>query len=56
MDPLGGSHAQRDIFWMMLSDAAAKGSDRRLISRLADFPAGRKVRFAGVFTREHYVK
>jgi predicted Zn-dependent protease len=30
MDPLGGSHAQRDIFWMMLSDAAAKGSDPRL--------------------------
>jgi len=26
MDPLGGSHAQRDIFWMMLSDAAAKGA------------------------------
>jgi hypothetical protein len=30
MDPLGGSHAQRDIFWMMLSDAAAKGLDPRL--------------------------
>jgi hypothetical protein len=44
MDPLGGSHAQRDIFWMMLSDAAAKGSDPRLVSRLADCQIGRKVR------------
>ena len=30
MDPLGGSHAQRDVFWMMLSDAAARGRDPRL--------------------------
>ena len=34
LDPLGGSQAQRDLFWMMLSDAAAKGSDPRLAMAL----------------------
>ena len=37
MDPLGGSHAQRDIFWMMLTEAASKGSDPKLaLSLLAE--------------------
>jgi tetratricopeptide (TPR) repeat protein len=34
MDPLGGSHAQRDIFWMMLNEAASKGSDPKLAMSL----------------------
>ena len=42
IDPLGGSHAQRDVFWMMLSDAAAKGSDPRLaVSLFAERTATR---------------
>ena len=37
MAPLGGSQAQRDVFWMMLNDAAARGSDPRLaVSLLAE--------------------
>jgi tetratricopeptide (TPR) repeat protein len=42
IDPVGGSHAQRDVFWMMLTDAAAKGADPRLaVSLFAERTARR---------------
>ncbi|MDH3668672.1 MAG: hypothetical protein OEN23_17240 [Paracoccaceae bacterium] len=42
MDPLGGSHAQRDIFWMMLAEAASKGSDPKLALTLLAERTARK--------------
>jgi len=42
IDPIGGSHAQRDVFWMMLTDAAARGSDPKLaVSLFAERSARR---------------
>jgi hypothetical protein len=52
MDPMGGSHAQRDIFSMMLTDAAAKGSDPNLALSLFAERTARKPHSAWGW--EHY--
>ena len=52
MDPLGGSHAQRDIFWMMLAQAASKGSDPNLAVSLFAERTARKPHSAWGW--EHY--
>jgi tetratricopeptide (TPR) repeat protein len=52
IDPLGGSHAQRDVFWMMLTDAAAKGSDPDLALSLFAERTARKPHSAWGW--EHY--
>ncbi len=52
MDPLGGSHAQRDIFSMMLTDAASKGSDPNLAVSLFAERTARKPHSAWGW--EHY--
>ena len=52
MDPMGGSHAQRDIFSMMLTDAAAKGSDPSLAVSLFAERTARKPHSAWGW--EHY--
>ena len=52
MDPLGGSHAQRDIFWMMLNEAASKASDPKLALSLFAERTARKPHSAWGW--EHY--